>query len=412
MTSRTHIARQEEFVDEVGIQLRADDPATPTQDQVWLNTYENRLKARVGGVTRVYYDSLATGSMEVPGTNVIDGNKSYNYFKTLIAETTLTFENMHDGMPVRLLLENFQTNSYRTFIATLPPSTLMNAGNYWYFKTASNMKQYHVWYDFNGSGANEPVLLGSTPVRVIMTSGRKEKSTIKMKSPAGNSLAGMFIYAKIYNASNTEYYIWWNIDGSGGDPFPPAGDPNEIMVTASSSNTAENMASLTAQAINNAGYGFVASVSGDTVTIENASNGFANDISIGVSDPGASTTTIIDSVAVVTQGAAPDSAEDIATLTAAAINALAEVDAVASGPDCTVTYTEYGSADAPQNGNVPSGLSFLVTAQGSGPIRVNFPVEVKFEEGLTPNVMPPLVERLYEFVKIGSSIVCTYTDFV
>lgn len=44
MATRTHIARQEEGVDEKGVQIRNSDPGTPTSNQFWLNTNTNELK--------------------------------------------------------------------------------------------------------------------------------------------------------------------------------------------------------------------------------------------------------------------------------------------------------------------------------------------------------------------------------
>lgn len=406
MTTKTHLTRQEEFIDEVGIQLRDDDPVAPVSQQVWLNTFEGRLKARVGNLVRVYYDSFSTGSAPVLIDGIIDGNKCFNHYMTLTAPQEFIFQNFLDGMPVRLLLENNQTNSYRNVAVTLPASTVMNVGNYWAIKSASNVNKYHVWYDFNGTGANEPIVADSTAVRVIMTAGRKEKSTIQMLEPA-NSDSGMFDYVKIYNGSNTEYYIWWNVDSFGGNPF--SGNSNGIVVNCTTAQTASQLATATALAINNSGYGFSATAVGDTVTIENTLNGNATNTFKGTT--AIRPVNMVGTVATLVEGASSNTANEIATLTASALNALADFDATATADTVNVVYTSYGSADAVQNINIPTGFTSITTAQGSGPINISFPEDVKFKSTLLPNVMPPSKYRLYEFVKIGTSLLGTYNDF-
>lgn len=404
MTTKTHLARQEEFVDEVGIQIRATDPATPTLDQIWLNTSENRLKARVNNITRVYYDSLQTGSSQVQADGVIDGNKAYNHFMTLLGDIDFSFQNFLDGMTVKLQLENNQANAYRIQRLTLPPSTAMSAGNYWKLNSAANVSKYHIWYDFNGTGANEPVVTNSTPVRVIMTPGRRERSTIKCKSPAGNSSAGMQEWVKIWNAQNTQYYIWWDVATFGGDPFPPIGSADEIRVSVSNTQSAANVASLTAQAINNSGFGFTATAVGDTVTVENDLNGVATSIQkLSVN--------MVDSVATLVEGAAPNSDTEIAALTAAQLDLLADFSATSLGAEVTITYAQFGASDQIENVNITSGFTSILQAPGSGPINVTFPSDVKFENTLQPSVVPPVKIRLYEFVKMGSSIIGTYEEY-
>lgn len=51
MTTRTHLAKQEEAQTESGVQARAADPGAPTSGQLWINTTSNQLKRYTGSAT-------------------------------------------------------------------------------------------------------------------------------------------------------------------------------------------------------------------------------------------------------------------------------------------------------------------------------------------------------------------------
>lgn len=54
MTRRIHIARQEEAVPEKGLQIRSNDPSSPIENQLWLNTATNSINvAKSGGVIKL-----------------------------------------------------------------------------------------------------------------------------------------------------------------------------------------------------------------------------------------------------------------------------------------------------------------------------------------------------------------------
>lgn len=69
MTEKTHLGKQEETVEEKGVQIRSTDPITPSIDQLWVNTSANELRYFDGALTQtVSAGSLGeTGAMGVTG---------------------------------------------------------------------------------------------------------------------------------------------------------------------------------------------------------------------------------------------------------------------------------------------------------------------------------------------------------
>lgn len=54
MARRTHIARQEEQVQEKGLQIRDSDPSSPVDKQLWLNISTNSINVvKNGGIVRL-----------------------------------------------------------------------------------------------------------------------------------------------------------------------------------------------------------------------------------------------------------------------------------------------------------------------------------------------------------------------
>ncbi len=54
MSKQVHKVRREQLIQEVGIQVRTDNPATPEDSQLWYNTVEGLLKARIGSTTKQF----------------------------------------------------------------------------------------------------------------------------------------------------------------------------------------------------------------------------------------------------------------------------------------------------------------------------------------------------------------------
>jgi hypothetical protein len=398
MGTKTHLTRQEELVSEVGVQVRETDPVLPVATQIWLNTQQNRLKARVGGVVRVYDENFTTLSLPVPVSNALDFNESYNYYEEITLAKTYSIENLLDGVVGRLVLENNQVAVNRILTITFPSSAQLSDGAYWTIPSASNVRNYHVWYDFNGTGNAEPVVPNSTPIAIDMTNGVAEVSTITVKTPLSPVLGRHF---KISNGNNEEYYVWWNVDGFGGDPFP--GNSNGIQVAITTATSAANIAILTATAINNRNVGFSAVPSSATITITNTMVGVADDINSTDID-------IVVSTAVLVQGESPDTADEIAQFTADALVATGDFTASRAGNIVTLTYADAGVASLPNNVSIPAGFAYVVTQAGSGPIEINFALSIGFDDPDVAKVAPAQSVRVYEFVRILNNVIGSYKD--
>jgi hypothetical protein len=396
MPNKTHLTRQEETINEVGIQLRTSDPVSPTADQVWLNVTESKLKAHVDDQVRVYFENYTTASQEIVSPNILDANVCYNFYKQITQQEIFTINNLLDGVNVKILLTNSQTNSNRVVDVSLPSATSMNDGNYWLIRSAANAQSYHVWYDFDGTGLNEPIVVDSTPVRVIVTQGRKEKTDIVFKTvTTGTS------YFTFADGSGNNYYVWYNINGLNTNPV---GGPGGIQVNLSSGTTPDQAALATQTAINFVGPDVTATILGGTLTIE--ANTFGT--SANVTLVGAN---VIQSVATVVDGAATTGANQVATLTAAALNIVGVFSTLATTNTVRITYALPGKSDNIINQNIPLGFSFLNIAEGSGPTDIGFTNLISFADYSQAKIVPSSSFRLYEIVKIGSTVVGTYTDF-
>jgi hypothetical protein len=71
MTKRVHIARQEETIQEKGLQIRDSDPSTPIENQLWLNIATNSINvAKSGGVIKLN-DASYSETVVVTNINLI-----------------------------------------------------------------------------------------------------------------------------------------------------------------------------------------------------------------------------------------------------------------------------------------------------------------------------------------------------
>jgi hypothetical protein len=75
MTTRTHLALQEEAIEEKGVQVRTTDPVSPALDQIWLNTTEGKVKYYDGTNVQLVGGGVAgaTGVQGVPGATGVRG---------------------------------------------------------------------------------------------------------------------------------------------------------------------------------------------------------------------------------------------------------------------------------------------------------------------------------------------------
>lgn len=71
MPKKVHIARQEETIQEKGLQIRTADPATPSEGQLWLNLANNSINvAKSGGVVKLN-DASYTETVVITGINLL-----------------------------------------------------------------------------------------------------------------------------------------------------------------------------------------------------------------------------------------------------------------------------------------------------------------------------------------------------
>ena len=398
MPNKTHLTRQEEAIKEVGIQLREDDPVDLLEDQVWLNLNENKLKSYVDGQMRVYFENYTTTSLEIPSSGRLDANMSYSHYKEILDSETFTIDNMLDGVDVKIVLTNNQSDSVKKVDVTLPSAAQMNNGNYWMIRSAANLERYHVWYDFDGTGLVEPVVVNSQPIRVIVTQGRKEKTNLLFKniSTTGSS------YFTLSDSIGGSYYIWYNINGLNVNPL--GSTPGGIQVNLTTGMTAAQAALATQTAINFVGIGVTTTIVGQTLTIEANNFGSSNDIqSFG--------TDVIQSVTKLVDGAPTTDANAIASLTANALNLTGNFSVTALSSNMRITYLQPGKCVDIENADIPVGFSFLNIEQGSGPIAIAFTNSISFANYSDAVVVPSNSFRLYEIVKIGPTIVGIYNDF-
>lgn len=104
MVQRVHLIQQESGVTERAIQILADDPESPVENQVWMIASSRRIKARLNGVTVI----LAEGDpvpFVVPATT-IDSSKSKIFTKSISANTSFSVSNLLNGSTIRFFVTN------------------------------------------------------------------------------------------------------------------------------------------------------------------------------------------------------------------------------------------------------------------------------------------------------------------
>ena len=71
MTRKVHITKQEDGVSEKALQIRASDPASPAENQLWINVNTNSINiARTGGVIRLN-DTSFSETVTITAANLL-----------------------------------------------------------------------------------------------------------------------------------------------------------------------------------------------------------------------------------------------------------------------------------------------------------------------------------------------------
>lgn len=392
LIERRHLGRQEEDINETGVQVRSDDPVSPVPHQTWINTSQNKLKYFNGTDNIILVEGEIGSAQEVPVSGIIDATLSRSFYKDVSSDFTInSFLNFTEGLTVFLKIKNTNLDVKEVTSISVPSPTAIGNSSYFLINSANNVNEYYVWADFDGFGV-DPAIGGRTGVRVLTSSGLPEKTDLTL--PAA-SLIGTGQHFFINSALDAQqYYVWFNKDGNGGDPLlGPARTGIQIAIT--SSETPDQVA-LKVQAALDTAVGLDATVLSNVVSVTTSSIGTCTDAS-NISVAGLN-------VSVTQQGKIADTATQFAVKVAAALDALADfVVPVPTTPTLTVTNDDFGFTDDAVDGNMGVGLVILVDIQGSGQIIVSFPVGSAIDETSTA-IISGSKERIFRLFRSGSFI--------
>ena len=111
MTKRVHIARQEETIQEKGLQIRDNDPSTPTENQLWLNIATNSINvAKSGGVIKL---NDASYSETVVITNI-----------NLVTKTLVLSKTVQNPSRTKIFPEGGPAQIYSTDFTVVSPNII------------------------------------------------------------------------------------------------------------------------------------------------------------------------------------------------------------------------------------------------------------------------------------------------
>ncbi len=158
------------------------------------------------------------------------------------------------GFTVNLVRAGSATLRQLIEVQTLAAAGL--AGLYFLYSTFNDA--YYVWFRVDGAGA-DPAIGGRTGIRIDLLSAYDATTVAAMIAEAlsGNQITNVVCgaastltagdYFNIYTAS-TEFYVWYQINGTGTDPAPA--NKTGIKVNVLSADTAAQVVSKTQNAIN------------------------------------------------------------------------------------------------------------------------------------------------------------------
>jgi len=119
MSTKTHIGRQEEVINEVGVEFGSNNPTSPVNTQTWLNT---SVPVLASDITSPVALNKNTTSILVPLLN-LDAfwGKAY---KIISADSAFTFSNFADGVKVELTVIN--SDLYNSHTISFPSLKFTN----------------------------------------------------------------------------------------------------------------------------------------------------------------------------------------------------------------------------------------------------------------------------------------------
>jgi hypothetical protein len=389
LTERRHLGRQQEAVEETGVQLRNDDPIAPVEGQVWINKISNKIKVYRNNEKIVVARGDVGPSVEIPVSGIINLEQSRHWFKDVDADYNIVdFQNIPEGLTGFIKIKNTNLDLAEVTELALPSPTTFANGSYFLINAASNVTEYYVWANFDGLGT-DPALPGKTGVEVATSAGLPEITQITC-GPASGITSGQ--YFLINSALNiTEYYVWFNKDDNGGDPLLVG--KTGIQIPIAGADSAAVIAEKVRDALDSLP-AFVGTFLSNVATITNATIGTTTDAS-NVSVGGMS-------IATTQQGKGADTPAQFATAMAAAITALSDFNASSLGSVVTVTNAVAGFTDDAVNFNL-TGLGINITTQGSGRIFVSLPGNAIVDED-TPLYVDGQKEQIYNIFRSDSLV--------
>lgn len=369
LSTRTHLGRQEEAVEESGIQVRSDDPIAPVNKQFWYNETQNKMKYFDGVSKYVIVEGGIGASVEIPVSTIVDFATSRSFFKAITSDYSIaSIDNFREGLIGYIKFSNANNNVAEVTAITMPSPTSFANGSYFLINGADDLVQNYVWINFDGLGT-DPLVAGKTGIEVASSAGLPEVTEFTFPSASSITSGQHFL---LYNANDaTAFYVWFNKDGAGGDPL--IGGKTGIQVPILGTDTATIVAEKAKDAIDlNASFG--ATFSSNITTVTNASIGVCTDAS-NVDVAGLT-------VNITQQGKASDTPTQLAIAVAAALDAQPEYSVpVPSTNTLTVTNSQAGFCTDAVDGNIGGTFSVNVTQQGSGRVYVTMPSEVTINTG-------------------------------
>jgi hypothetical protein len=398
LTSRKHLGKQAENVDESGVQLRDTDPVSPVVNQTWINTTQRKLKTRTLTSTLVLAEGEFSDAIEIPPSNIIDLGQSRAYFKEILSDyELLDAQNFVEGELFYIRFDNPNINQNQIASITLEGPLNINDGDYWLIDSID--EKYYVWYDFNGANISDPNIPDRVGVPVEVTAGLRELTEFTAAS-ASDITSGQYFNLNSANNS-TEYYVWYNKDSLGGDPL--IGGKTGIQIVIVTGDSQADVALKTASIIN--GFAdFTSSSIGNNFSVENAVIGLTND-AVNVSVGGAF------SINVIVQGVGADTPLFLAEQTASALNSLPDFTVpVPTTSIIEVTNVDDGFVAEPQDGNIGGNFNANVTQQGSGKVRLTLPMNFTIET--TQDIfVEAQTTKLLTVIPSGALLLTSFTEY-
>jgi hypothetical protein len=396
MTTKTFIAKQEESVEEVAVQIRTGDPITPFEGQTWINTTQRRLKTYKSGNVLVLMSGTPE-ALEIPLSGICDLIESNTFFKTINNNYSLSFANLLSGLKATVRIENTSAPVNQITDLTFPTSASIDNGDYFEIFSANEETKYYVWFDLDGQNTADPAVPDATPVPVSFTKGLVEIAEVTCPAAASITSGQHFLINSAGDVA--QYYFWFRVDGVGVDPAVPSrtGVVVDILSTDTNTQVASKL-QIAADAI----ISFSATVLSNVVEI--STNAFLATTDASNVNVGGLT------ILVTQQGVAADSAIQIAQKVRAQLDPLADFSApVPVTSTLTVTNATDGFTADPINNGI-TGFSFSVTTPGEGRIRMTFPVDVVLDDNSSP-LVPAQSTSLFSFLKIDADIFASSKDY-